>query len=144
MLSFRERWARRLVQDQVYQELSQNHCAYQSKHDRKKSSESELEHIYTYESTQNRLPSCYRPSQTRTKQQPLHICIVGAGVSGLYIALILDSLEIPELTYEILEASDRTGGRVKTHYFSDKADDYFDVGAMRFPEATHMQRYLDL
>ncbi|KAK2484348.1 hypothetical protein H9L39_02328 [Fusarium oxysporum f. sp. albedinis] len=52
------------------------------------------------------------------------------------------SLEIPELTYEILEASDRTGGRVKTHYFSDKADDYFDVGAMRFPEATHMQRFV--
>ena len=34
------------------------------------------------------------------------ICIVGAGVAGLYAAMILESLD---LEYEILEASDRIG-----------------------------------
>ena len=40
--------------------------------------------------------------------------ILGAGIGGLYTALILDSLDIP---YEILEASGRAGGRLKTYYF---------------------------
>ncbi|KAG0694127.1 hypothetical protein DFH29DRAFT_1073006 [Suillus ampliporus] len=57
--------------------------------------------------------------------------ILGAGVGGLYTALMLDSLGI---NYEILEASDRTGGRLFTHHFSnDKEYDYYDVGAMRYP-----------
>ncbi|KAF5574897.1 l-amino acid oxidase [Fusarium subglutinans] len=141
MLSYRERWARRLVRDQVYRELSHYH---QSKHDWKVGSKNELERTCDYEMTRNDLPSPCWQDQARTKQQPLHICIVGAGVSGLYIALLLDSLEMPGLTYEILEASNRAGGRVKTHYFSDRSDDYFDVGAMRFPEATHMQRIMHL
>ncbi|KAK8082795.1 hypothetical protein PG996_001576 [Apiospora saccharicola] len=51
--------------------------------------------------------------------------------------------------YEILEANDedRLGGRLYTYYFEDKTDkegkempeggphDYYDVGAMRYPEA---------
>lgn len=40
--------------------------------------------------------------------------ILGAGIGGLYTALILDSLDIE---YEILEASDRTGGRMCTYKF---------------------------
>lgn len=40
--------------------------------------------------------------------------ILGAGIGGLHAALILDSLGIE---YEILEASDRTGGRIFTHKF---------------------------
>jgi len=40
--------------------------------------------------------------------------ILGAGVGGLYTALILDSLGIQ---YEILEGSGRTGGRLFTHKF---------------------------
>jgi hypothetical protein len=35
------------------------------------------------------------------------VCIVGAGATGLYIALILDDLAIPGLSYDILEGSDR-------------------------------------
>ena len=46
---------------------------------------------------------------------------------GLYIAMILDYLDIKGLSYEILEASDRVGGRVYTHYFSEKKHDYYDV-----------------
>lgn len=62
------------------------------------------------------------------------VCIAGAGIAGLFIAMILDSLEIPGLEYDILEASDRTGGRIYTHYFSNVPHDYYDVGAMRFPD----------
>jgi hypothetical protein len=77
--------------------------------------------------------------------------ILGAGVSGLYSALILQSLNV---SYEIIEASDRTGGRLFTHKFAGGGFyDYFvsinhyyfnhnlpnisdclqDVGAMRYP-----------
>lgn len=62
------------------------------------------------------------------------ICIVGAGVAGLFIAMILDSLEIPGLEYDLLEASDRAGGRMLTHHFSKEKHDYYDIGAMRFPK----------
>ena len=42
--------------------------------------------------------------------------------------MILDALDIPNLSYEILEGSDRVGGRVYTHYFSKKTKhDYYDV-----------------
>ena len=40
--------------------------------------------------------------------------IIGAGASGLYAAILLQSFGIP---YEILEANDRPGGRIWTHYF---------------------------
>ena len=53
------------------------------------------------------------------------VCIVGAGMAGLYAALILDHLGVP---YDILEAADRPGGRVLTHYFSTRKHDYYDVG----------------
>lgn len=49
--------------------------------------------------------------------------ILGAGVGGLYTALILQSLNV---SYEIIEASDRTGGRLFTHKFTDGGPfDYF-------------------
>ncbi|KAI6143742.1 hypothetical protein BKA82DRAFT_2424013 [Pisolithus tinctorius] len=57
--------------------------------------------------------------------------ILGAGVGGLYTALILDSLNID---YEILEASDRVGGRLLTYKFpGGQKYDYYDAGAMRYP-----------
>ncbi|KAI6141914.1 hypothetical protein BKA82DRAFT_1003011 [Pisolithus tinctorius] len=57
--------------------------------------------------------------------------ILGAGVGGLYTALILDSLDVE---YEILEASDRIGGRLSTYKFPrGKMYDYYDAGAMRYP-----------
>lgn len=57
--------------------------------------------------------------------------ILGAGVGGLYTALMLDSLDIK---YEILEASDHAGGRLFTYKFpKGKEYDYYDVGAMRYP-----------
>src|ERR1700761_1407103 len=59
--------------------------------------------------------------------------IIGAGVAGLFTAMIFDWLhdKIPELdiTYDILEAADenRLGGRLYTHKFSEKTHDYYDV-----------------
>ncbi|KAF4611779.1 hypothetical protein D9613_003929 [Agrocybe pediades] len=57
--------------------------------------------------------------------------IIGAGVGGLYSALILQSLNI---SFEIIEASDRIGGRLHTYKFEKGGKyDYFDLGAMRYP-----------
>lgn len=67
------------------------------------------------------------------------VCIVGAGIAGLYSAMILDHLNIP---YDILEAAPRPGGRILTHYFSTKKHDYYDIGAMRFPNVPPMERYV--
>ncbi|KIK22541.1 hypothetical protein PISMIDRAFT_102332, partial [Pisolithus microcarpus 441] len=60
--------------------------------------------------------------------------ILGAGVGGLYTALMLDSLDIE---YEILEASDHVGGRLSTYKFQGgQKYDYYDAGAMRYPLPT--------
>ncbi|KAK0757469.1 hypothetical protein N5P37_010194 [Trichoderma harzianum] len=72
------------------------------------------------------------------------VCIVGAGVSGLYIAMILDDLKIPNLTYDIFESSSRTGGRLYTHHFTDAKHDYYDIGAMRYPDIPSMKRTFNL
>ena len=84
----------------------------------------------------------------------LDIGIVGAGVAGLFSAMVFDWLnEHPELkgklkiNYDILEAAgeERLGGRLYTHKFSEgdpaKTHDYYDVGAMRFPNNDIMKRY---
>ncbi|MCJ1316833.1 hypothetical protein MMC15_002154 [Xylographa vitiligo] len=77
------------------------------------------------------------------------ICIVGAGVAGLFTAMTIDRLNEKfnlGFKYEILEAADqgRFGGRLYTHRFSDQLHDYYDVGAMRFPEISIMKRTFDL
>lgn len=81
------------------------------------------------------------PPRPEAKSQDLpagtKVCIVGAGISGLYAALILDHLGVP---YDILEAADRAGGRILTHYFSTRKHDYYDIGAMRFPNVPPMER----
>lgn len=53
------------------------------------------------------------PEDVTTKK----VGIVGAGVAGLYAAMILQDLGVP---YEILEAEEEhVGGRLRTHYFSE-------------------------
>lgn len=66
------------------------------------------------------------------------VAIIGAGVAGLRTAMLLQHMGIP---YKIFEASDRPGGRVYTYEFASKPPgnpqgnhDYYDVGAMRFPD----------
>ena len=46
--------------------------------------------------------------------------------------------------YEIMECNGegRLGGRLYTHHFSDTEHDYYDVGAMRFPDIPTMKQYV--
>ncbi|KAB8253768.1 hypothetical protein BDV32DRAFT_143456 [Aspergillus pseudonomiae] len=88
--------------------------------------------------------SFHKGMTTPQLPEDFKVCIIGAGIAGLYIALILDILEVPNLSYEILEASDRVGGRVYTHNFSSASHDYYDIGAMRYPDIPIMRRTFDL
>lgn len=58
------------------------------------------------------------------------IAIVGAGISGLAIALMLDSVGVHN--WEILEASDRIGGRFRTKFF-EGTEEWVEMGPMRLP-----------
>ncbi|KAJ7820690.1 hypothetical protein B0H13DRAFT_2377743 [Mycena leptocephala] len=74
-------------------------------------------------------PLC--PPRRERNGEPIRIGILGAGIAGLYAALLIDYLG-PEcgITYDILEANpDRTGGRLYTHRFSDSPNDYFAADA---------------
>jgi hypothetical protein len=65
------------------------------------------------------------PSGARRKPTELPVCIIGAGVSGLYTAMILESLGIK---YQIIDANtkERVGGRLFTHRFTSGGKyDYF-------------------
>ena len=55
------------------------------------------------------------------------IGILGAGVAGLYTALMIDSLGPDSgITYQILEANERIGGRLYTHEFEGHTpNDYY-------------------
>ncbi|KII90226.1 hypothetical protein PLICRDRAFT_584478 [Plicaturopsis crispa FD-325 SS-3] len=96
----------------------------------------------------------YHPDEPKEEPKPeparpavTPVGIIGAGPAGLYSALILDSLGIK---YEILEGSDRVGGRLHTYHFEKKpgqpqgTHDYYDLGAMRFPETPIMTRLFKL
>jgi len=83
------------------------------------------------------------------KDGPVRVGIIGAGAAGLYAGLIIDSLVDPRITYDIFDANpmkDRTGGgRLYTFQFPNGGvNDYFDVGAMRFPDIPFMKPVFDL
>lgn len=86
-------------------------------------------------------PAKSKAGAVNVKPEDLKIGIVGAGIAGLYTAHLLDFLNIK---YEILEANpDRVGGRLYTHYFGEQKDgthQYYDIGAMRFPNSPIMAR----
>jgi hypothetical protein len=66
------------------------------------------------------------------------------GPAGLYTALILDDLGIP---FKVIEGRERVGGRLYTYEFKNKIGapyNYYDVGAMRFPETDLMTRVFRL
>ncbi|CAG8645551.1 10764_t:CDS:2 [Ambispora leptoticha] len=71
------------------------------------------------------------------------ICIIGAGMSGLFSALLLQKAGIQQIT--ILECQDRVGGRVHTQYFSENKEEklYGELGAMRLPVASEHQMVFD-
>lgn len=81
------------------------------------------------------------------RPEPFRVGIIGAGVAGLFTAMIFDYLNEEYQTkveYEIIECNSkgRLGGRLYTHYFSDAEHDYYDVGAMRFPDIPTMKQYV--
>ncbi|KAM9978138.1 hypothetical protein ACTFIY_011886 [Dictyostelium cf. discoideum] len=78
--------------------------------------------------------------QTKIKSsiKELSVGIIGAGICGLYSAMILQDLGI---NYKILEVSkERIGGRIYSHRFSDQVYDYSELGAMRIPIVPIMDR----
>jgi monoamine oxidase len=58
------------------------------------------------------------------------IAIVGGGISGLATGLMLDSVGVHN--WEIVEASDRVGGRFRTKYVAD-TQEWAEMGPMRLP-----------
>ena len=91
----------------------------------------------------------YNPIPAKYSEGPaledLPICIIGAGIAGLYTAMKLDRLG---LQYEIIEASGRHGGRIYTYHFETPENsnfhNYYDVGAMRFPRTKVMGAVFEL
>lgn len=57
---------------------------------------------------------------------------MGGGVAGLYAALLLQR---EGHRVRIFEGTDRVGGRVHTHYFTQEDNQYFEAGAMRIPDS---------
>lgn len=83
------------------------------------------------------------PRAPHRENRPLKIGILGAGSAGLYAAMLIRSLNQPDITYELLEANpDRFGGRLWTYKFPQAVgeNDYYDVGAMRYPDIPFMCR----
>ncbi|KLP07501.1 L-amino-acid oxidase [Fusarium fujikuroi] len=60
-----------------------------------------------------------------------NVGIVGAGIAGLYTALLLQR---EGHSVHIFEATNRIGGRVYTHYFTAAENQYYEAGAMRIPD----------
>jgi len=65
-----------------------------------------------------------------------HVVILGSGMAGMVAAYELLSLGH---TVEIIEASARAGGRVRTHHFG--APSYVELGAMRVPPSHDYTHY---
>ncbi|KAH8096670.1 hypothetical protein BXZ70DRAFT_329577 [Cristinia sonorae] len=94
--------------------------------------------------------------QLLTQTDPLTIGIIGAGVTGLYIGMTLTKVnaylvekKLKPIKFEILESESSSGGhpvggRLWTHTFSDSANDYYDRGAMRFPDHPPMKPVMEL
>ncbi|KAK7060039.1 amine oxidase [Favolaschia claudopus] len=105
-----------------------------------------LEHQIRQAKSKAGLPPLRPPPLRNRNAEPIRIGILGAGIAGLYAALLIDYLG-PEsgMTYDILEANpNRIGGRLYTHRFSDSPNDYFDAGAMRYPKIPWMKAIFSL
>ena len=62
------------------------------------------------------------PGEVGASRAIKKVGIIGAGCAGLYTAMILESLGIE---FEILEGSDRVGGRLHTRKLGNGPNDYY-------------------
>ena len=62
-------------------------------------------------------------------------------MAGLYAGLLLQK---HGHRVRIFEGTDRVGGRVYTHYFTQEQDQYFEAGALRLPHSKFQQYTFDL
>ncbi|KZZ93695.1 Amine oxidase [Moelleriella libera RCEF 2490] len=69
-------------------------------------------------------------STTITRRSNVSIAIVGGGISGLATGLMLDSIGVHN--WEIIEASDRVGGRFRTKFVGG-TQEFAEMGPMRLP-----------
>jgi len=67
-----------------------------------------------------------------------HVAIISGGVAGLRTTMLLQHMGIP---YKIFKASNRPRGRICTYQFASRRPgnpqgnhDYYDVGAMQYPD----------
>lgn len=145
--TWKSEFARRVASKKISEEFEYFAQIYDklSREDFKGQIKSEDAVLFALDQASKRRPLLNTKEQVSSLPKGSKVCIVGAGMAGrfkfldqgplrsdflmkgLYIAMILDALEIPNLSYEILEGSDRIGGRVYTHYFSKKVHDYYDV-----------------
>ncbi|KAG0695898.1 hypothetical protein DFH29DRAFT_1005025 [Suillus ampliporus] len=138
-LSFTARYARQLIRENITRKL----CALRESH----GTELRIDSPSSVGTCLNDPLLCTEhPPEEGTRlddSAPLNVkfCIVGAGVAGLYIAMVLKELGIP---FDLVEASDRAGGRLYTHRFSEAPNDYYDAGAMRWPELPMMKKVFSL
>ncbi|KAG8791048.1 hypothetical protein FRC12_010299 [Ceratobasidium sp. 428] len=90
---------------------------------------------------------------THNKAPIGRVAVIGAGLAGLRAAMILKEAG-QDLDVDILEASERIGGRIYTYKFfhhtsgnletASTVNSYFDVGAMRFPYVPVMKAAFEL
>ncbi|KAL0953927.1 hypothetical protein HGRIS_005092 [Hohenbuehelia grisea] len=87
------------------------------------------------------MPVLFKSKISTVDVHARNIAIVGAGVAGLYSALLLQQKNV---NFHVFEAQDRVGGRIWTHRFTADEDQFFEAGAMRIPKSSSHESVLDL
>jgi monoamine oxidase len=70
--------------------------------------------------------------------EPLDVAIVGCGIAGLYAAMrLIEKKTVAPSGIALFEASDRTGGRIRSFTFPQIVSPRIDLGAMMFAPRSH-------